>query len=277
MVKIVTDSAADLPKEIIEKYNIIVIPLNVEIDGVSYQDGVSISAKEFQNKMLSTEKLPKTSQPSPELFKEAFEKNINNGDEVLCLTISSKLSGTIQAANLAKNLIEKNDDIYIFDTLGASSGEGVQVIKAAEMASEGYSIEEIINELKKLRDEITILILLDSLENIVKGGRLSKFRGTIAKILNFKIILHNDEGAVEMLERVRGRKKFHMKVLELIEKSKVDFHNRIVGITHVNNIEDAEYFKNIIQEKYKPKEIYINYMGSTLASYAGDKGIIISF
>ncbi|WP_129410064.1 DegV family protein [Marinitoga lauensis] len=277
MIKIVTDSAADLPKEIIKKYDITVIPLNIDIDGSKYQDGVTISAEEFQNKMLNIKELPKTSQPSPELFKESFERLVEEGHEILCLTISSQLSGTIQAANLAKNLIKNNSRIEIFDTLGASSGEGVQVIKAAELISKGYSLDEIINELKKLRERIKILILLDTLENIVKGGRLSKFSGTIAKILNFKIILHNKEGAVEMLERVRGRKKFHLKVLEILEREKENISNGIVGITHVNNKEDAEYFKNFIQEKYNPKEIYINYMGSTLATYAGNKGVIISF
>ncbi|KLO25128.1 MULTISPECIES: DegV family protein [unclassified Marinitoga] len=277
MIKIITDSAADLPEQYIKKYDITVIPLNVEIDDCLYQDGYTISPDEFQNKMLSSKKLPKTSQPSPELFKNAFEKYVSKGYEILCLTISSKLSGTIHAATLAKNMIKNNSKIKIFDTLGASSGEGIQVIKAAEMAQNNFSIDYITNSLEKYREKINILILLDTLENIVKGGRLSKFKGTIAKILNFKLILHNNKGEVEFLERVRGKKRFHSKVLEIIDENKINISNQIVGITHVNNEEEANYFKNIIKEKYNPKEVYVNYMGSTLATYAGNKGIIISF
>lgn len=277
MIKLITDSASDLPREFIDMYNIDIIPLTVEIDGKIFKDGVDITSDEFNKLMINSKQLPKTAHPSPEIFKETFLKYTNLGYDILCLTISSKLSGTYQAATLAKSMINSDKEIIIFDTLAASSGEALQVIKAAELIEQGKSLSKIIKILKKYRNEMNILILLDTLENIVKGGRLSKVKGTIAKILNFKIILHNVEGSVEMLEKIRGKKKFFNRVLEIINENAYNLSNKIVGITHVANLEMAEMFKDIIREKYNPKSIFINHMGATLATYAGNKGIIISF
>ncbi|SHH59385.1 DegV family protein [Thermosipho atlanticus] len=277
MIKIITDSASDLPKQIIENYSIEIIPFTVEINGKTFKDGIDISAEEFNKIMITTQQLPRTAHPSPEIFKETFLKYTSLGYNILCLTISSKLSGSYQAAIIAKNMLNSNKEIIIFDTLAASLGEGLQVIKAAELIKDGYNLPKIVNILKKYRDELNILILLDTLENIVKGGRLSRIKGTVAKILNFKIILRNMDGTVEMLEKIRGTKRLFNRVLEIIESNSLNLSNKIVGITHVANIETAEKFKKIIQEKFKPKNIFINHMGATLATYAGNRGIIISF
>ena len=121
--------------------------------------------------------------------------------DLLCLTISSGLSGTYQSASIGKDLSHSN--VAVFDTLAGSLGHGMQIIRAAELAQQGYSIEEIIKELTNYRDQMNILVLLNTLENIVKGGRLSKFQGTIAKILNIKVVLDRVQGGkVEILEKM---------------------------------------------------------------------------
>lgn len=279
MIKIITDSASDIPEKYVKMYDIEIVPLTVELEGKSYKDGFDITAEQFNQLMINSNQLPKTAHPSSETFKNIFLKYTNEGYDILCLTISSKLSGTYHAAILAKNSIKTDKNIFVFDTLAASAGEALQVIKAAELIQEGRNIEEIINILTEYRNRINILILLDTLENIVKGGRLTKFQGVIAKVLNFKIILQNDQGAVQMLEKIRGKKRFHKRVLEIIEErmKQLDLSNLVVGITHVNNIEEAEMFKKIIEDKYNPKEIFINHMGATIATYAGKGGIIMSF
>jgi len=279
MVKIITDSASDLPKEYIKKYNVEIVPLTVELEGKIYKDGVDITTEKFNQLMIKSNQLPKTAHPSPETFKKVFLKYINDGYDILCLTISSKLSGTYQSAMIAKNNIKTSEKIFVFDTLAASSGEALQVIKASKLIQKGEKIKEVLRKLTEYRNRINILILLDTLENIVKGGRLTKIQGVIAKILNFKIILHNNEGAVEMLEKIRGKKRFFKKVLEIIDErvKKLNLSNLNVGITHVDNIEEAIMFKKIIEEKYNPKDIFVNHMGATIATYAGKGGIIISF
>ncbi len=274
MIHLVTDSTSDLPKEIIEKYHIRVVPLTISIDKKDYLEGIDISPKEFYIKMQFAEELPKTSTPSPGLFADTFNELTADGS-VLCLTISSGLSGTYQSASLGAE--NANGDVRIIDTLAGSLGHGLQLIEAGELIEEGKTIDEIVDHLEEMKKNSRIFILLDTLENIVKGGRLSKFKGSLAKVLDIKVLLHGVEGKVEILEKVHGRKKFLNKTLEIIGNEKKDFSNTVFGITHVNNIEDAEYLKTKIIDKYKPRDVIINTMGATMATYAGDKGMIVSF
>lgn len=274
MLQIITDSSADIPKEILENYNIRVVPLTIKLGDKEYLEGIDITSKEFFKKMFSLDELPKTSQPSPLAFSNVF-KELSQDGEILCLTISSGLSGTYQSALLGRDMCEK--PIKIFDTLGGSLAHGIQVIKAAKLAREGYNADEIIEELKILREGMNIFILLDTLENIVKGGRLNKFSGSIAKILNIKVLLEGINGKVEIKEKIRGKKKFLNRVLNVIEERNEDFSNTIFGITHVENLEDVEYIKTQISERFHPKDIIINDMGATMGTYAGKGGMIISF
>lgn len=274
MLQVITDSSADLPVELVQKYNIHVVPLTVTIDGEEYIEGVTLTPQEFQQKMLQSPTLPKTAQPAPETFARVFRELSAKG-KMLCLTLSSKLSGTYQSALIGKEAV--GGEVTVFDTLAGSLGHGLQVLKAAEMARLGASVEEVVEHLKKMRNEMNILILLDVLENIVKGGRLSRFHGSLAKILNLKVLLEGVEGVVELKEKVVGKKKFLRRVLEVIAERKSDFSNVVFGITHVDNVEDAEYLRDEIITRFRPKEVIVNYMGSTMGTYAGRGGITISF
>lgn len=275
MIRIITDSAADLPKETIEKYGITVVPLTVTIDGIEYTEGVDLKPEEFYQKMAASSDLPKTSQPTPALFKEAFSK-FEPEDEIICLTLSSKLSGTYQSALLGKEMLKKN--VTVFDTLGGTLAQGLQVIQAAEMAEEGRSVEEIVQSLEKFRENMKIVILLETLENVVKGGRLSKFQGTLARFLDIKVILEAIEGSVEISEKVRGKKKFHRRAIEMVQERRDDFSDTIFGISHTGlNVEDVEEIKRQLIEKFRPKDVIVNLMGATIGTYAGEGGIVISF
>ncbi|WP_010677523.1 DegV family protein [Bacillus timonensis] len=275
MIKIVTDSSADLPIELLQKYDITVVPMNVSIGGKDFQEGVDLTPHEFFQKMFATTELPKTSQPSPATFAEAYSK-FPAESEILCLTISSGLSGTYQSATIGKDLTDNR--VTVFDTLAGSLGHGMQIIRAAELANKGHSIVEIIDSLTEYRNNMNIYILLATLENIVKGGRLSKFQGSLAKLLNIKVLLRRGEGGtVEMFEKVRGKKKSQKRLLEVIKISNKDFSETIFGITHTGNIEEAEALKNEIMTQFHPKEVLLNYMGATMGTYAGKGGMIISY
>jgi DegV family protein with EDD domain len=274
VIRIITDSSADLPRELLEKYNVTVVPLTIKVENKEYLEGIDLTSKEFFEKMFATEELPKTSQPAPAVFAEAFN-SFDQEDELLCLTISSGLSGTFQSANLAKEMSDAN--VTVFDTLAGSLAHGLQVIRAAELAQNGYTLQQIVDNLTEYRKNMNILILLETLENIVKGGRLSKFQGSLAKILNIKVILEGINGVVEIREKIRGKKKFRKRTLETISDRKSDFSNTIFGITHTGNEEEAELFKQEIIEQFKPKEVIVNYMGATMGTYAGKDGMIISF
>lgn len=274
MIQIVTDSSADMPKELIDKYNITVVPLTINIDGKEYIEGENITPEEFFEKMKNAKNLPKTSMPSPGVFTDVFNELSKKGP-VLCLTISSGLSGTYQSACLGRDNV--NNDVRVVDTLAGSLGHGLQLIEACKLREQGKNIDEIVNYLEEMKKHTNILILLDTLENIVKGGRLSKFQGSLAKVLDIKVILQGVDGKVEILEKIHGKKKFLRRTIELIGELKDDFSNTVFGITHINNIKDAEFLKSEIIKRFKPKDVIINYMGATMGTYAGDKGMIVSF
>jgi DegV family protein with EDD domain len=275
MLQLVTDSSCDLPEDLIRRYNIHVVPLVVNIDGEFYREKVDISPKEFYKRMATSRNLPKTSQPTPASFLDVFTELSQSGP-ILCITISSGLSGTYQSACHGKELSGTN--ITVFDSLGGSLGHGLQVLKAAKLAESGHSLEEIINELEKYRSAMNILILLNTLDNIIKGGRLSKFQGTLGKLLGIKILLHNDkEGKVVLQAKAQGKKKFMNMVLDKIVRLRPDMTSIDVGITHFDNLEDTEFIKKELTEKCHARSVLINDMGVTMATYAGEGGIIVSF
>ncbi|MFY9140088.1 MAG: DegV family protein [Thermacetogeniaceae bacterium] len=279
MIQVITDSAADLPAEIVKKYNITVVPLTVHIDGEEYTDGVDISSQEFYKKMAKSKELPKTSQPSVASFIKVFQELESKGEQ-LCINISSKLSGTYQTACLAQKLSGVN--VAVFDSWSATLGQGLQVIKAALLAEKGMSREHIIQILTEYKKGMTHYVLLDTLENVVKGGRLSKFQGTLAKLLNIKVLLTGVEGALIILDKIHGRKKALQRIIdrmgEKLQGAK-DIPTKLFSISHFNNLKDAEMLKSQIMKKFdiKDEQFIINEMGATIATYAGEGGMVISF
>jgi DegV family protein with EDD domain len=274
MLQIVTDSSADLPKEILDKYNISVVPMTISIDGRDYLEGVDLTPQEFYEKMFNSKEMPKTSQPSPAAFADCFRTLADKGP-ILCLAISSGLSGTYQSACIGADMSEA--DVRVIDTMAGSLAHGLQLIEAGRLAEKGEPVDKVVEFLENFKKHANILVLLDTLENIVKGGRLSKFQGSIARILDIRVILHNVEGKVEILEKVRGKGRFLQRALDVIGERKKDFSDTVFGITHIDNLQDAEYLKNEIIKRYKPRDVIINYMGATMGTYAGKGGMIVSF
>lgn len=275
MIHIVSDSSCDLPKEWLHRHHVHLVPLIVDIDGISYRENVDITPQRFYEKMAVAKALPKTSQPTPAAFVEAFKPLAKSG-AILCITISSGLSGTYQSACLAREMTD--GQVTVFDSRTGSLGHGLQVVMAATLAKAGHSLEEIITELEKYRNEMDTLVLLNTLDNIVKGGRLSKFGGSLGKLLDMRVLLHNnEEGKVVLKDKVRGKKAFMRKVLEEIDERLADRTIQSVGITHFNNAEDCEWLKRYFIEKHHVKEVFQNDMGVTMATYAGTGGLIIAF
>lgn len=274
MIQLVTDSSADLPKEWLDKYNISVVPLTIHIDGEEYLEGKNLQPQEFCEKMFNSRELPKTSQPSPQAFADCF-RALAAGGPILCLTISSGLSGTYQSACIGRDM--SGAEVTVFDTLAGSLAHGFQLVEAARLAEQGQTIDRIVEFLEEYKKHSNILILLDTLENVIKGGRLGKFQGSVAKILDIKVLLEGVKGKIEVVEKVRGKKRFLDRAIEIIGERKADFANTVFGITHIDNLRDAEFLKNEIMKRYRPKEVIINYMGATMGTYAGRGGMIVSF
>lgn len=277
MIHIVADSSCDLPDDFLKRHHIFIVPLTVRFgDDKEYRERIDITPEEFYKKMAASSTLPQTAQPSPASFLKVFEEITSPGDEILCITISSKLSGTFQSATLAKKMT--SIPVTVFDSLAASPGHALQIMRAVSLRDAGFSMEEIIKELTNYRDnDMTIFIYLKNLENIVKGGRINKFQGTLAKVMNIKLICEGIKGEVVPLDKVRGNKRALERLLSIIGERKKSFSDTVFCITHTDNIDDAQFLKTELLDRYNPKQVLIYPTGPTVGTYAGPGGIVITF
>ena len=215
MIKIICDSMSDLPLNILEKYDIDVIPLTVIFNGTEYLDGETLTKDEFYKMLRETDMMPKTSQATYVQFKSVFEKYDNPDTEVIYIAGSSVASGTYQSATLAKS--DGHDNVTLFDTKNVAIGSALFVIKACEMAKKGHPVEEIISTLEKFRDEVEVVFSVDTLEYLKRGGRLGKTTATLGELISLKpIISSNDEGLLFTYCKARGRKQALSKVKQII-------------------------------------------------------------
>jgi DegV family protein with EDD domain len=277
-VKIITDSGSDLPIEIIKKNNIKVIPLEITINNETFLDSVNISNEEFYKKMSECEELPKTASPSPQKFIKEFNCK---EDHIFIVTLSSKLSSTYNNAILAKKLYEdENDDkhIYIIDSLSASVGEGLVVLKLIELLENESNYNTIANQTIEFAKKGQVYFLLETLDNIVKGGRIGKAAGHIASLLSIKLILKSDgNGVVDLAEKVRGSKRAFNRFVNLIGDKGNDFENKTLAIAHANCYQKALKYKEMVENKYNFKDIIISTIGATIGTYSGDDALLIAF
>lgn len=274
-MQIITDSSCDLPKELIDKHDIIVVPLNIEINEKSYVDGEELSHHDFYNKMAESPTLPKTSQPSPHSFIEAFKEAAKRQKDIICVHLSSKLSGTFETAILAKELL--GEEVHIFDSLSGSMGVGLQVLKACKLVEEGLDVNGVLEKLKEYRDQLKVYVYLETIENAVKGGRVSKTKEIIANLLNVKVIVHVEDGYVKILKSLRGKRKAINFMLEKVAEQQETIKDKVIAITHCDCLDDAIALKEEIIKRFNPQNVIITTMGPVIGTHAGQGGLLISF
>lgn len=222
MIKIIVDSSSDLLKEEIQSKGITMVPLQVNINGTNYLDGVNLEHNQFYELLVNTNEFPKTSQPSPNDFVTYFEQIKENNDQAICILLSSSLSGTCQSAQLAKSIVEY-DDIHIIDSLTAVAAIRILVDKALAMVQEGNDCQTIVNTLNELKSHTKILAGLNTLEYLAKGGRIPKGVAAIGDFTKLKpIITLSQEGKVELIGKRIGIRKAISYILEQLETINVD-------------------------------------------------------
>ena len=274
-IKLLVDGGCDLPKEIMEKYNIELVGLNVSFNDESYIAGEEIDNETFYKKMSESKELPKTSCPSPDRFLEAYK-----GDEdVLMITVSSLLSGTYSSAKLAKDIYKDengNKKIEVLDSMSGSIGQGLLAIKAAELINEGKTLDEIVSILEKLKNDVIFYGTLETLENAIKGGRINPLAGKLINALNFKAIIQVTEGVVKPIDKARGVNNSLKKVLEYVESNIKNSDEKILVIAHAHCEDKASKIKESLEIKYKFKDIIIAEIGPVMGTYTSQGAILIS-
>lgn len=270
-IKIVTDSTADLLKEEIENLNITVIPLTIQINGGTYLDGVNISPKQFIDEMQQSVELPKTSQPAVGTFVETFEKLTADGSKVISIHLSSGLSGTYSTACAAAGMVD--GDVTVIDSAFITRAMAFQVIEAAQMAEDGSTVEEIVNRVTEIKNSTYLYIMVDTLENLVKGGRIGKGKAFIGSLLNIKPIASLEGGVYSPVGKVRSHQQVVKTLTKYFEQDTLGKAIKGVGIAHADAPELAENLRNSIQQLTNIELDETDYTTPVISTHTG-KGAI---
>ncbi|MDD5622124.1 MAG: DegV family protein [Actinomycetota bacterium] len=276
-VAIVTDSTSDIPEYLVKELDIKTIPLSVIFGEESFLDnGKDITIKEFYKKIRSSEKLPTTTQPTPKNFIELYSDILKTSDSVISIHISKKMSGTINSAEMAKKEMP-GSDIEIIDSECVHMPLGFMVIKAAQLANEGKSKEEILKEVHDLKSKIKVLIVPSTLEYLKKGGRIGKAKGLIASLLEIKPILTIHDGEISQFKTARRWNQAKTELINSMKTMVKNPENLMVSIGDSDAKDDADEMYKKIKEAFNPKKIYRVDIGIVVGSHLGPGGLGITF
>lgn len=269
MIRIITDSTCEAPREVLEHPTVTVVPLYVLFGQEALKDAVEISQEQFWQRLPTANPLPTTSQPTPADFLPHFRALTSAGDEVVVITISSKLSGTYSSALQAKQELPWQP-IDLVDSLSTSVGLGIVVQEAFRMAQNGATREQILAALMAMRDEVRILFSVDTLEYLARGGRLGKAQALMGTLLSFKPMLSIVEGEIVPMGRVRSRNK----ALDALVKSHAELNSERgphvrIGVTHANALDEARLVAAELGRTFDTEDVFIASLGPVLGTHTG--------
>lgn len=266
-IKIVCDSSAGLTDEEIKKYDITIIPLSVMIDGTVYVERDTITNDQFPQMMKEAHSLPKTSQPPIGKFVDAFDQLGADGSEVLCVTMMESISGTVHAAEQAAGITKTK--VTVYDSQTTDRGMAFQIIEAAKVIEDGGSVDDAIQRMKYVLDHSKLYLAIDTLDNLVAGGRISKFAGGLSKMLNIKIMLQVYGGQIHIIMKGRGKKALHKEWDRIIEEMKQGPKVVAAGISDVAADAEVDRLKDKVHSIYPDLNIVVRETVPIIATHTG--------
>ena len=273
---IVADSCCDFIEELKKelKVDIEIVPMTLQLDDVDYLDDENLDVNKYIEDMRNASSV-KTAAPSPKLFMDKFEQ----AKEIFCLTLSGKLSATYSNACLAKSMILDKGErlIHVFDTKSAAAGETLVALKIQECIDKKMTFQEIVDNVTKYISEMKIFFVLESLDNLIKNGRISKIKAMIASAFSIKPVMHGVDGEIDIYKKVRGLKKAYCELVDAIGENCSNFQEKTMVITHCNCFERAKEIKKKIIEKYNFRDVLIVSARGLSTTYENEGGIIISY
>lgn len=282
-VALVTDACSDLPYDFLIENNIEYVGTTCRINNTEYKDefGKNLSYKDFY-KLLREGHLPSTSQPDPEAFYKLFSKLIKEKKKILYICVSTGLSGTLNSANIAKQMILEEDKtvtIEIIDSLNASLGQGLVACYAKDLLSIETDFELLVKKLRCKIEHLNAIITVEDLNYLKRGGRITGARATIGALLHIKPVLAIDSNGkvISYASRIKGRKKSIDKLIETVIE-KIDLNDKkYVAIAHGDCIEDAYILRDRLESELNLSNIMLNYIGPSVGSYGGPGALAIFF
>lgn len=275
-IQIVIDSTTDLPAQAAEQVKI--VPLTIHFGEQQYVSGVDIDARSFYEKLVESDVLPTTSQPTPAAFADAFQAAVEAGDEVVCITISSKLSGTFQSASIAA--MDFPGKVFVVDSRTVTLGCGILTQYALDLAKQGISARELAERVEKKREKVRLLALLDTLEYLKKGGRISATVAFAGGLLNIKPVICVAEGEVKLLGKARGFRQGSNLLVQQIEKAGgVDFDLPVLlGYTGLSDAMLKKYMEDSAQLwQGRVDSLPVSIVGSVVGTHAGPGAVAVAF
>ncbi|MEK5058118.1 DegV family protein [Paenibacillus shunpengii] len=266
-IKIVTDSTVDISQSVIQRHGIEVVPLSFSINGVNYVDGIDITPEQFIQKMKQSNELPKSSQPAAGEFLERYNRLHEEGYEIISIHMTGSMSGTVRSAEMAAEM--SSAKVTVIDSQYISKGLSFQVLEAAAWAAEGKSTSEIVDRLTEIRNQTKLYVAVDTLENLVKGGRIGKSKGLIGSLLHIKPIAMLSDGKYTPVINLRSHAQI---VRHLAKQFAEDVKGKTihkVGIAHAEGHKLAEQLKEAIMELTGHSDIDISYTSPIISTHTG--------
>lgn len=281
--KIFSDSSCDLDSQFLNEYDLQIIPFYISFDYKNYlKEGVDISKQVFYDKFLSCKNLPKTSLPTINDYITKFEPTLKNGFDILCICLSSKLSGSYQSAVNAKNILSEtypNQNIFIVDSKQATGTQGLLVLEALKMHKAGFDIKKTYEVIEKLKETASLIFSVDSLDHLAKGGRIGKVASIAGNILNIKPIIVLKDGEIEPLSKTHGRKKSILQIVNnLFDIIKHDLSSYEIIFMNSNCNDEVCQMINLAADKYSIKSNYPTLTaGTSIACHTGPTALGIGY
>ncbi|UEA31169.1 DegV family protein [Granulicatella elegans] len=273
---IVTDSTADLTEQEIQDFNIHVVPLNITIQEEHYLDGETITKEEFKNKMIASSELPMTAQPSIGRFVELYDKLGKDGSEIISIHLMNSISGTVNAARQAADLTEST--VTVVDSDFTSRSMGIIVREAAKAAKEGKSVEEILEVIESTRQRTKLYLTVLNLDNLIKGGRISRVMGAFSNLLNIKLFLEVINGKIEIVQKGRGLKSLQKKYDEVFEEMKACPNGiQEIGIMHAGLNEFNQSQIDTLRELFPDAKLTIVMTSPIIMSHTGVDAMAVTY
>ncbi|MFL0245763.1 DegV family protein [Candidatus Clostridium stratigraminis] len=275
-IKIIADSSCDLNDELKRTLNIDIAPLVLQLGDKSFVDDDTLDVEAYVKAMAQSETAPKTACPSP----DDYMKRYAGSESTFVVTLSNVLSGSYNSAVLAKNLFleeAQNKFIHVFDSLSASVGETLVVLRINELAKLNLGDVEIVDKVTSYIKDMKTLFLLESLDHLAKAGRLNHIVAKIASMFSITAIMGGDKGHIKLVEKVRGYKRAFIRLIDTIGEEGKNLEDKILGIAHCNCLDRALQLKEEALKRYNFKDIIIVEMRGLSSSYADNGGIVIAF
>ena len=273
---IVTDSTADLTEQEIQDFNIHVVPLNITIQEEHYLDGETITKEEFKNKMIASSELPMTAQPSIGRFVELYDELGKDGSEIISIHLMNSISGTVNAARQAADITEST--VTVVDSDFTSRSMGIIVREAAKAAKEGKSAEEVLEVIESTRQRTKLYLTVLNLDNLIKGGRISRVMGAFSNLLNIKLFLEVINGKIEIVQKGRGLKSLQKKYDEVFEEMKACPNGiQEIGIMHAGLNEFNQTQIDTLRELFPDAKFTIVMTSPIIMSHTGVEAMAVTY